>query len=340
MISPCVRASLERAEDVRRQLATMGLLRKELRVQREGGHVLLPVRPEAAELFLGYKVRTADFEPRNGPRRYQEVVELPGELRGLLPSSFDQIGDIVVIKLPDPLLPHAEAIGDAVLNAVRPARVVALDRGVKDVHRLRDLEIIAGERRLTTVHREHGVRLRVDLGRCYFSPRLATERLRVAEQVTPGETVLDLFAGCGPFSILTAKRARATRVYAVDANPDAVALLRENVELNRCPQVVPMLGDAAAVAAGLGAQADRVILNLPLGAERFLLPALQGCKPRATLHYHAVLPAGTAEAHARELSGLAAGQGWRLTPLIHRTVHNYSPGSRHYAIDLRAERQA
>ena len=52
-------------------------------------------------------------------------------------------------------------------------------------------------RPLVTTHNEHGVSVVVDLNACFFTPRLATERLRVARAVARDERVLCLFAGCG-----------------------------------------------------------------------------------------------------------------------------------------------
>src|SRR5438132_907051 len=88
--------------------------------------------------------------------------------------------------------------------------------------------------RLPTRRRvDHGLRYHVDLAQAYFSPRLASERKRIADLVRPGEVVADPFAGVGPYSILIAKRRRPESVYAADANPTAVKLLRENVAANR-----------------------------------------------------------------------------------------------------------
>ena len=76
--------------------------------------------------------------------------------------------------------------------------------------------------------------------------------------------MVDLFAGVGPFSIQSAKKHEDIRIYAVDVNPDAIALLKKNVAVNRvAKQVVPILGDARQVKEELMGVADRVIMNLP-----------------------------------------------------------------------------
>ena len=56
----------------------------------------------------------------------------------------------------------------------------------------------------------------------YFSPRLANERKRITSLVKPGETVVDMFAGVAPFSIMIAKYANPKIIYAIDKNKDAI----------------------------------------------------------------------------------------------------------------------
>ena len=92
-----------------------------------------------------------------------------------------------------------------------------------------------------------------------------------------GETVVDLFAGVGPFSVLIGKRNPNSKVYAVDLNPDAVELLKVNVRVNKVEnRVFPILADAREIAATkLKGVADRVIMNLPETAIDFVDAACQ-----------------------------------------------------------------
>src|SRR3989449_9303177 len=109
---------------------------------------------------------------------------------------------------PSGLQRYRDEIRRAILRWNPTLRVVGQDHGVKAERRVRSIEVIAGERRTTTVHTEHGLRYRVDLAQAYFSPRLASERQRIAGLVLEGEVVADPFAGVGPFAILIAKRCR------------------------------------------------------------------------------------------------------------------------------------
>lgn len=304
-------------------------------MEREGEEVYIPL---TTGIDLGYPLREREFRPvRRGPGSYRELVDLPVELKSLLPSSFDVIGDVAVIKLPSDLRAHAGAVGTALLRAYPRLRSVAADRGVGGPLRVRELDVVAGEPNLRTLHREHGLTLVVDPSRAYFSPRLATERMRVARQVGPGEMIIDMFAGVGPFALVIARHAHPARVYAVDANPEAFALLQENIQKNRVgDRVVPLLGDAREVVPRLG-PADRVIMDLPRSAVEFLGVALGALRPGGLLHYYEIIPRDRVDAREQELRGRASALGRTLEVRARREVRTYSPQEGHFALDFLAD---
>lgn len=335
MDAPALRVPRDEGEALRRQLAQAGLLRTDLAIGRDGDHLLLPLTEEDPDLDLDHPIVEADLEVRErGPDSYRDLLDLPEDLQAKLPSSFDRVGHVVIVKIPEPLEPHAEAVAEALLEATPPARTVAADRGVKGPHRVRDLEVLAGDPDTETTHVEHGVRLRVDPAKVYFSPRLATERHRVAGLVEPGEFVADLFAGVGPFAYQVARHADPERIVAADVNPAAVAYLRENRGLNDAGDVVEVReGDAADVGPSLEG-ADRVIMNLPHGAAEYLEAALEAAEPPATLHYHVILDPETLEEHLDDLRGRAQAEGYRLVERRRRRVRQYSQWEDHVAVDL------
>jgi tRNA (guanine37-N1)-methyltransferase len=99
--------------------------------------------------------------------------------------------------------------------------------------------------------------------------------------VREGETVVDMFAGVGPFSIEAAKTHETVSVFAIDANPSAVGYLKKNIRVNGVVgKVHPILGDARQVIQKrLTGVADRVIMNLPESAIQFVGVACQAVKP-------------------------------------------------------------
>lgn len=209
-------------------------------------------------------------------------------------SSFDQVGHAVIVRVPDGLRHRRAEIGAALIAAVKPARsVYAQSSDVSGEHRTRGLELIAGVDEPVTVHVEHGCRLEVDVRGAFFSPRLATERQRIAGRVRAGETVLNMFGGVGAFSIAAAMASECT-VYSVDVNPVAARLCEANAARNArrmAGSVVSVLGDAREVAAsrfGEGRlQADRTLMLLPERSDEFLADAARATADGGTVHYYA-----------------------------------------------------
>ncbi len=98
-----------------------------------------------------------------------------------------------------------------------------------------------------------------------------------------------MFAGVGPFSILTAKRCKNAKIFAIDANPDAIQLLRRNIYANNVEEAVtPILGDVREVVKeGLVGVADHVIMNLPEAALDYVGVACEFLKPSGgIMHYY------------------------------------------------------
>jgi tRNA (guanine37-N1)-methyltransferase len=127
------------------------------------------------------------------------------------------------------------------------------------------------------------------LAKCYFSPRLSHERMRIAKLVKPEETVVNMFAGVGCFSIVIAKQANPKKVFSIDVNPAAAQFMQENVRMNRVyDKVIPLQGDSKEIINNrLQQAADRVLMPLPKKAVEYLPFALTALKASGGwIHYY------------------------------------------------------
>jgi tRNA (guanine37-N1)-methyltransferase len=196
-------------------------------------------------------------------------------------KSYDIVGDIAIIHLSEVSAAHGVEVADAIMRVHKNVKTVLAQIGaVHGDFRLRQLSLAAGENKTVTAYSEWGCVFLGDVGKCYFSPRLSYERMRIAKQVGKGEVVLNMFAGVGCFSILIARYSNADRVYSVDINPSAVQYMRENVRLNTvCGKVFCLLGDAQEIVRkSLRYTADRVLMPLPEKALEYLPYALLALK--------------------------------------------------------------
>jgi tRNA (guanine37-N1)-methyltransferase len=83
---------------------------------------------------------------------------------------------------------------------------------------------------LSSFKNESDCRFRFDFSKVYWNSRLQGEHERLVALFQPGQIVVDIFAGVGPFAIPAAKK--GCGVYANDLNPSSVKYLEENVKLN------------------------------------------------------------------------------------------------------------
>jgi tRNA (guanine37-N1)-methyltransferase len=222
----------------------------------------------------------------------------PEELR-LVYKSYDIIGDIAIIRVPEKLKGKSAIIAEALMGLHKHVKAVWRQSGaVGGEFRLRGLEHVVGKKSTVTTYNEYGCVFRIDLVNCYFSPRLAHERMRITRLVKPSEVVVNMFAGVGSFSIIIAKYSRAERVYSIDVNPMAFEYMRENVLLNHVLNcVVPLKGDAKIVIMGrLQNMANRVLMPLPEKAYEYLDYAVATLKPNGGwIHYYDFEHAGRDE---------------------------------------------
>ncbi len=203
-------------------------------------------------------------------------------------SAFDQIGDIIIVRIPDSLLPKKKIIGETLLKEVKIAKCVFYQASaVEGDFRTRDLEILAGEDRTETEYKEFGCKFIVDVENAFFSPRLSTERERIATMVKNGETVVNMFAGVGMFSIMAAKKKKCT-VYSIDINPVASKLCERNILSNNLlGKVISINGNASSIIKEhLEDKSDRTLMLLPERSDEFLQSAIDATKSDGIIHYY------------------------------------------------------
>jgi tRNA (guanine37-N1)-methyltransferase len=278
----------------------LGLTDKNLQIQRDNEWLCIPLIRQLSETEKTILEHASDFqlaqkffkEKKPREQTFLEVLAgaLPPHLVASAPHSLDVVGDIAIVEIPLELKTHKRLVGEAILQTHRNLRVaLAKASKVRGAFRLRELEFIAGEHRTHTVYKENDCTYHVDLARAYFSPRLSHEHQRVAGLVQPGETLVDLFAGVGPFAVLIAKMQKTANVYAIDINADAVEFLAKNARVNRVDnRVFPLVGDARQVVAErLSGVADRVIMNLPETAVEFVDVACKALKSQGgVVHFY------------------------------------------------------
>lgn len=296
----CIKIKKIHGEKALISASKLGIVNRKLRIQVNASHIYVPLIRQLEESELStLKTQVPDFEvttnvftkKKQQRKNLVQVLEnqMAPHLLASLPRALDIIGDIAIIEISPELKTYRSIIGEAILKTHKNVRTVLAKVGaVSGIYRLREFEIIAGEPKTATLYKEYGCQYQVDVAKAYFSPRLSHEHNRVASLVQKGETVVDLFAGVGPFSVLIANKKAEAKVYAVDINPEAIEFLKKNIRLNRVEnRVIPILGDARQmIEQKLLGVADRVIMNLPEKALEFTDAACRAVKPSGGVVHH------------------------------------------------------
>lgn len=285
---PAIKVPKREAEPLKRKLKKLNLYDGKRRPRSEGDFVLLPVIDDPRVYELGHEVLPVELPLRPERQIYKNLESVLAErltseeLKYL--RRYDVIGDIAVIQIPPELEHRAEDIVWG-LRKVHPFIKVVAKKGFHEgAFRIRDYSIIWGEKRLTTVHKENGVEIKVDLSKAFFNPRMKGERYRLAQLVKDGERILIPFAGVLPYALVIA-RYKKVKITAVELNEDAYRLGLENIELNRKRlkgEIELIQGDAFKVLPELPTF-ERVISPTPRGVDAL---ALTLSKAQKWLHYY------------------------------------------------------
>ncbi|MCL2862992.1 MAG: class I SAM-dependent methyltransferase family protein [Methanimicrococcus sp.] len=254
----------------------------------------------------------------------------------MLPSNKQKIGDILIISIPAALSHKKAEIGQLLLLMDDSARLVFNDSGISGPLRIPNRELIARRACFSdsaeTVHKENGCLFKLDVSKIMFSKGNLNEKRPPA--ALSGETVVDMFAGIGYFSIPIAVHSKPSKIIAIELNPVSYGYLCENIRLNGVQAVVePILGDCRIFAPEN--IADRVLMGYVGTTHEYLEAGLRAVKKEGgILHYHETVHQNDFPKRAVERIEAAAEKcGREASVLESRKVKKYSPGVYHIVID-------
>ncbi len=161
--------------------------------------------------------------------------------------SYDILGNIALVRFPEDFkIKDKKKFANEILKEQKGIKTV-LEKIGKIKGRLRKIStnFIAGENTKEVLYKENGCVFRFNIDKTYFSPRLSNERKEIASLIKKDETVLVMFAGVAPFSIVIAKNSKAKKVYSNEINREANKYAELNIQLNKLKDKLELVnGDA------------------------------------------------------------------------------------------------
>ncbi len=209
-----------------------------------------------------------------------------------LPNSFDIIGQICIIELKDEVKKYSRLIGNEILKLNPNLKSVFKKSSVvKGKYRTHKLTCIAGINNKETIYKENKAILKLNVGKCYFSPRLSNERLRIAKLIKKNESVLVMFSGIGVYNFVILKNSSPKEVYGIEINKTAHKYALENGKLNKISESKIKLynGDVKKILPKLNKKFDRIIMPLPHESFNYLGLALKKLNKNGIVHLYTFL---------------------------------------------------
>lgn len=262
-------------------------------------------------------------------------TKIPVNLNTYLPNKWEKNGDILIISLPKLLKNHKKIIGEVYANILGCKSVLNDIGGISGELREPNMEIIFGSKNTVTIHKENGVKFKLDPQKVMFSSGNMYERIRMANISKTDEVVVDLFAGIGYFSLPIAVHSKPKKIYACEKNPISYDFLCENVSLNNVNSIVePLFGDNRIVAPI--DVSDRVIMGY-FGETISFLPVAFKCLRNncGIIHFHDKFPDEDAPNSTMEhINNVARKFKLNVNLLRYIKVKSFAPGISHYVFDL------
>ena len=267
--------------------------------------------------------------------------KIPRQKLDFLPSGFQLIGSIVMLNIRPELKRYEKAIGNVVLKNFGYVKTVCTRGRISGAKREPKIKIIAGRKNAITVAKENGCLFQMDVSKLMFAKGNIKERGRLPNVVGPKETIVDMFAGIGYFSVPIAKKNPLCRIYAIEINTVAVKYLNENCVLNRITNIDVIHGDCRRESGRLRNIADRVIMGYLPKTYNYLPFAFHMLKQRGIIHYHDIYREKELWKKPVDVLEKAAGKcGFRLKRVLYKgVVKSYAPGKFHIVVDAEFRRK-
>ncbi len=345
----CLKVKKEHGESAKQFLQQKGWLDTSLLIGKtELRYLILPISGKFDPKILQKKFPGSKFEeknlkgipPRAGDLKHLLQHLLKDEEVNELIKSYDTVGDIAILDIPPKLDRLAKSIAWSFKRSFPNIKVVARKMGrvgsSSEEYRLRKYEILTGEKRLITMHKEAGIQMHVDLEKAYFSPRSSHERERVAALVQKGENVLVMFAGIGPYALAIASEQPGAHITAIEINPEAVKLMEENIRINRLGfAVTPILGDVTEVLPKLNQKFDRIIMPYPERSWDFLNLAFKYANKNAAIQFYAFVREDRLADTELKIKKIAEKENRKVRAIKVLKAGSYAPKTWRYVFDIK-----
>jgi tRNA wybutosine-synthesizing protein 2 len=327
----------EEAGPIIRKLMSLEYVDLHAKIGKDSDYRYIPILPEHLDDVRQMGLETVEgdahtLDRRSPQEKIHDILSSYDELSGIVPEKWEYVGDIVIVRMDPRCEQYKELIGRTYAEVLDAKTVCADVRGVSGEFRQPSMEIIYGTE-TESVRLENGIRYGFDVTKVMFASGNTDERMRMRKLDCTGETVVDMFAGIGYFTLPLAKYSGARRVFACEKNPESYRFLCRNIIDNELEdKVIPILSDNRNLAGKVFA--DRILMGYVQTTSEFVPKALTMIRPDGIIHYHDTFYVSEYEDRIRRIFDDACGPDGYEIERIHE-VKSYAPSVSHYVADIR-----
>jgi tRNA (guanine37-N1)-methyltransferase len=256
-------------------------------------------------------------------------------------ASYDIIGNIAIMKFPEETSKEEKISRAKELMSRIPSLKTVLEKTNKVSGRLRTIktDFLLGEDNLVAEYKESGSRFKFNVETCYFSPRLAKERLEIAKMIKKNQKVLVMFAGVAPFSVVIAKNAKPKKIIDIELGKDCKKYAIENIKLNKVESIIEHIqGDVKKVIPKIlltrNEKFDFIVMPRPNLKETFLREAFLVSKKGTKIIYYGFSPESKKQEMLRELENQAKKLKRKIKILRVLEAGDIAPYEHRYRIEI------
>lgn len=204
-------------------------------------------------------------------------------------SSYDFLGNIAIVNFPRRFnSKKKKEFAKKIISSNKSVKTV-LEKVSIIKGRLRKptTKYLLGEKTKEVLYRENECIFRFNVDTTYFSPRLSNERKEISKLIKKNESVLVMFAGVAPFSIVIAKNSKPKRVVTNEINKTANKYARHNAEENKVQDKLEFWdGDIKRIAGNKNEKFDVIVMPRPKLKDTFIREAIHFSKKGTRIYYY------------------------------------------------------
>lgn len=256
-------------------------------------------------------------------------------------ANYDIIGNIAIIKKEGKTKQEIREEIKELLG--KPGIKTILEKAGRIKGKLRTFKIkhLAGDKNTIALYKESMCTFKLDLKSCYFSPRLASDRIYVAGLVKKAKAkkVLCMFSGVAPYPIIIAKIAKPKSIIAVEIGKECCKYAEENARRNKFEGVIKIVqGDVKRIIPKFAEKKEKfdfIVMTRPNLKESFLKYALSVAKKGAKIYYHGFSHENNLQEMIDNLSRDAKKEKKRIKIIDVKKIGELAPYKYRYGVEMK-----